>query len=219
MPTETSLGWHFLPADGCMRYGDGRKVVARRWYRCEGAVVACENGMHHSERILDALRYAPGPVLCRTELRGELAPHGNPVDKLAGRERKVLWKLTAAQGEQLLRYCARKWALDVVHLWAATDVVLEYLLTGRDDLRESARESAARESASVSAVWESASVSAVWASAMVSAVWASAMESQNDDLERFALLVHAGKPLPALRLSEQARAKYQHFKLKEATDG
>ena len=44
--------------------------------------VPCERGYHGSERLYDALQYAPGTNLCQRELGGTIIPHGNPVDKL-----------------------------------------------------------------------------------------------------------------------------------------
>jgi hypothetical protein len=88
------LGWHFC--DG-MKLRDGQPLVAGKVYRHDGQVVPCEQGLHASVRLIDALHFAPGSQLSRVEMRGEVVPHGSPVDKIVGRERKVLWTLDATR--------------------------------------------------------------------------------------------------------------------------
>src|SRR3990172_11393216 len=82
------LGWHFLPADGRLGWGSCEVVEAGRTYRAKGPLVLCENGMHASRRAIDALPYAPGPVVSRVELLGERL---DAADKACARERSVLW--------------------------------------------------------------------------------------------------------------------------------
>ena len=89
----TILAWHFLPDDRRMQYPPHTLVEAGGVYRAKGALNPCRNGMHASERALDALRYAPGGVVCRVGLAGEIIPHGG--DKLCARERRVLWMADA----------------------------------------------------------------------------------------------------------------------------
>ena len=85
-------GWHFLRKDRRLRYDDGRLVRAGRTYRAKGDLVLCKKGMHASRRLIDALHWAPGPIVCRVELTGELI-HDD--DKSVGRSRTVLWMLDA----------------------------------------------------------------------------------------------------------------------------
>src|SRR3972149_261127 len=82
------LGWHFLPADRRLRWGAREGGGAGRPSRAEGPLVRGENGMHASHRAIDALSYAPGPVVSRVELLGERLDEG---DKSCARERLVLW--------------------------------------------------------------------------------------------------------------------------------
>jgi hypothetical protein len=96
-PAGGVLAWHFLPADRCLRYGDGRVVEAGRAYetlfpyrygrRTYDLPTLCEAGMHGSVRALDALQYAGGAVVCRVVVSGDVA-HGD--DKIVGRRRTVL---------------------------------------------------------------------------------------------------------------------------------
>src|SRR5262249_421509 len=102
-------------------------------------IVACQSGLHASEHPFDALLYAPGPRLHKVVLRGELKPHGNPVDKYVGRERKIV---ATAYALDLLRRFARICALGVIHLWDAPQVVRTYLERGDEKLRAEARNAA-----------------------------------------------------------------------------
>ena len=82
--------WHFLPPNRRLTYGDGRTVEVGLTTRLSSLqpVSLSHHGLHASERILDALRLAPGPVLCRVLLSGNVQQHG---DILVARERHVLW--------------------------------------------------------------------------------------------------------------------------------
>ena len=61
---------------------------------CEDILELCENGMHGSVRLIDALHYASGPIVCRVEIGGDVI-EGD--DKLCGRRRTVLWMLDSTQ--------------------------------------------------------------------------------------------------------------------------
>lgn len=131
--------WHFV--GDTLR--DGRPIPPDgEWLIHDGPVIPCKSGLHASERIIDALKYAPGAVVCRVDLRGDILPHGG--DKLATRERRILWRIDASE---ILRTFARRCALDMVHFWYAPDVVRRWLETGDEKLRSaawSAAESAER---------------------------------------------------------------------------
>ena len=86
------LAWHFLPADRRLRYGDGRQVRPGRTYRAKGPLVMCKKGMHCCRRLLDALDYARGPIVCRVEADAERLEKN---DKICARSRKVLWAFDA----------------------------------------------------------------------------------------------------------------------------
>ena len=120
--------WYFSNTDRTLRHGDGRIIEAGTTHRVEGDLELCNSGLHASTNILDALRYAPGPVVWRVEVRGEII-RGR--DKLCASERTYLWGYDASD---VLRKFARMCALDVVHLWDAPDVVVRYLKTGDESL-------------------------------------------------------------------------------------
>jgi hypothetical protein len=86
---DKKLGWHFLPADMKLEYGDGRKAeVGKTLSIDKNAVVrCCSTGMHASERPSQAAVHGKGPVLCRVEVSGDIEDR---VDKFAGRSRKVI---------------------------------------------------------------------------------------------------------------------------------
>lgn len=132
--SESVLAWHFA-GDALW---DGRPVPPDgEWLVHDGDVVPRESGLHASERIIDALKYAPGKTICRVELRGDIQRHGG--DKIVGRKRRILWRVN---GELLLREFARQCALDVIHLWDAPEVVRRYLETGDESIRAIARAAA-----------------------------------------------------------------------------
>ena len=169
--TKSVLAWHFvgdalrggapIPADG--------EVLAVR-----GKIVPCENGLHASVRLIDALSYAPGNTLCRVECSGTMR---HERDKLAASKRRILWRIDA---ESVLREFARKCALQVAHLWEMPAVVRQFLETGDESIRAAA--SAAARAAVLAAVWDAASAparAAVWA-ASSDAVWAAASAAARD---------------------------------------
>lgn len=84
--------WHFLPADRCLRYEDRRKVVDGESLEMAPnqtypVPTLCESGMHASIKLLDALSHAPGLVLCRVAVSGDVVEGS---DKITGRHRRNL---------------------------------------------------------------------------------------------------------------------------------
>lgn len=86
--SEIVTGWHILPDNRLLR--DGRTAdLLGAWQRMvgDGLPKPCKRGMHACRRLIDALQYAKGALVCRVEVRGDIVECG---DKLAGRERRVL---------------------------------------------------------------------------------------------------------------------------------
>jgi hypothetical protein len=197
---KTVKAWHFVgkhlrdyrpvPADG--------EVLVH-----DGPVAMCESGLHASKRLIDALEYAPGNTICRVEMWGDLTTEPPPgrfrvitypwqlKDKLVARRRMILWRV---DGEQLLRDFTRRCALDVVHLWRAPDVVIQWLRTGDESLRPAAWDSSSGATpprladASWDATWsaaQSAAPYAIWpvaaAAARAAARSAAHAAAQADD--------------------------------------
>jgi len=153
---KTELGWHFARAGNRLNYDDGRPIIIGETHTVQGQLKLCEWGLHASKRILDALQYAPGPVIYRVRLSGEILV-GN--DKMCATERTYLWGYDATE---ILRAFARRCALDVVHLWDPPGVVLKYLKTGDESLRAAAWAAAraAAPHAARDAVWDAARIAA-----------------------------------------------------------
>ena len=88
------LAWHLLSEDKRLGYGDGRLVEVGQTLECKGKPVLCDNGMHGSVRLIDAVYYASGPIVCRVKIEGDVI---ESEDKLCGRRRTVLWMLDATR--------------------------------------------------------------------------------------------------------------------------
>ena len=126
---------------------DGRPVPSDgEWLVHDGPVVLCESGLHASPTPWEALRYAPGPVLCEVEIDGEIV-RGD--DKMAATRRRIVRRVDLTE---VLRAYARDEARRVLHLWDAPNVVREYLETGDETIRAAARD-AARDAA-WAAAWD-----------------------------------------------------------------
>lgn len=123
------LAWHFLREDGRLNYPPHTKVKVGGTVHSKGALLMCENGLHASERIIDALQYAPGALACRVELWGNVI---HDTDKMVGQHRHCLWMVNA---NEILWAFARRCVLDAIHLWDAPDVVKEFSQTGNEELR------------------------------------------------------------------------------------
>jgi hypothetical protein len=193
------LGWHFLPEDRRLANGDGREVVVGETYTVEGEPVLCEHGLHASKRAIDALHYAPGPVVCRVRLSGTIV-EGD--DKACATERTVLGMADATRTlHEFAMWCAegalkranvtdeRCWqALEVKRKWLDGGATNEELVAARDAARDAAR------AAAWAAAWdaaEAAARAAAWAAAWdaardaaEAAARAAARDEQNAELER-----------------------------------
>jgi hypothetical protein len=125
-----TLAWHFVAdtlRDGSPVPPDGVMLVHPH------PPVLCESGLHASLDPFDALKYAPGPHLCLVRCSGHVI---HAEDKLVCTERVIVARMDATD---LLYEFARMQALSVVHLWDPPAVVLEYLMTGDQSLRDAAQ--------------------------------------------------------------------------------
>ena len=187
-------GYHFTGAT--LRNGEPIPKPGE-WLVHNGLIVPCSSGLHASVKVLDALQYAPGPMLHKVILEGELQSHGDPIDKYVGRRRKILASIDATN---LLRDFARWCALSVIDKWAAPDVVRKYLKTGDKKLRDAASAAAwsAASSAAKYAAWSAACAAAraaaraaawdaAWDAARAAAraaAWDAARDAQDKHLQR-----------------------------------
>ena len=147
---------------------DGRPIPPiGEWLEHDGPLVPCKSGLHASAHPFDALKYAlkyaPGNMLHRVELEGDLVLHGDPPDKCVGRRRKIIATIDATS---LLREYARWCASQVLYLWDAPQVVRDYLATGDESLRDAARDAAE------AAAWDAGDAAGAARDAARDAAWA-----------------------------------------------
>jgi hypothetical protein len=168
--------WHFVGST----LRDGRPIPPDgEWLVHTGPVKICSTGLHASRRPAHALEYAPGPVLCRVECDDIVTEDD---DKFVCRRRRIIQR---ADITETLRYYARMQALSVIHLYDdPPDVVLDYLMTGDESIRDAAWDAAwaaagvAARDAAWAAAWDAA-----WAAAGVAArdaAWAAAWDAAWD---------------------------------------
>ncbi len=178
---KTVKGWWF--SEGYkLPYGDGRIIKLGKTHKIKGEIIPCENGLHASKRIIDALDYAPGSIIWNVELSGRVIKRK---DKLCASSRKYL--AGGVDCSEVLRKFARVCALEVVDKWDAPQVVIDYLKTGDESIRPAAWSAArfatwsaaryAAESTARFATWSAAfsaaeSTSAAWAAARSAAEYA-----------------------------------------------
>jgi hypothetical protein len=168
--TQMHLGWHFCAlGNGVPILRDGTLLQIGKTYEHAGMLRMCASGYHDSERLMDALEYAPGPYICRTLASGDLRDTDKRVSRyriaLAGFDATMTLHRFAAR----IGYCAllaerqagrepdqRSWeAIRVKMLWCdglANDDQL--------DAAQAAAEAEARETAEVAA--EAAARAAAW---------------------------------------------------------
>lgn len=168
-------GWHFLYEGHKLR--DGTTAPKNgKWLEVKDPVI-CMKGLHGSLTPYDALRYAPGPILCLCEFSDPVDKHK---DKFVSTRRRIIARMDATE---MLRYYARMQALSIVHLWDAPGVVLDYLMTG-DESIQSAAYSAAKLAVGFAAVlaagfaaWSAVESAAGFAAG--SAVWSASRQDFN----------------------------------------
>jgi hypothetical protein len=116
--SDTWEGWHFLRQDGKLAYYadnpnsmDGVVVKPGMVFEVEGEIIPCVNGLHASKRALDALDYAPGPIVTRVQLDGQIVVEG---DKAAASKRRVLWMADATRTLHLFTCLCAEEALNSI---------------------------------------------------------------------------------------------------------
>ena len=124
-------GWWFGTTDKKLPHSDGRKIVIGKTHKVKGEIIPCEHGLHLSKRMIDALSYAPGPVIYRVVGSGIIVPHGSPIDKYACSERTYV--SGGIDVSDTLRLFARECAL-----WKPPEIVVKYLKTGEESIRAAA---------------------------------------------------------------------------------
>jgi hypothetical protein len=100
------LAWHFLPTDGRLQFGSRSEVRVGQTLRRDPAKLSlCNYGLHASVQPLNALNYAPGPVVCRVRLGGTIIEDD---DKCVASRRTVVWMADAERELRLFAcWCVR----------------------------------------------------------------------------------------------------------------
>lgn len=144
------LAWHFLREDGSTWRDSSYFPPLDGVEKHNGPLEICRSGLHGSQRVLDALRYAPGPIVRRVELIGKVIKE---TDKVCATERRELWRLDATE---VLREFARWCAIGAVigHWPNAPEVIRRWLATGNESLRFAAWQAATN--AARDAAWDTA---------------------------------------------------------------
>jgi len=164
--------WHWLRADRRLNYPPHTLVeIGQTLTATDAPLALCEYGLHWSLRPLDALMCAPGPIVCRVRVSGDVVL-GDSMG--CSTERTVI---VMADATETLRAFARWSALQVIHLWYAPDVVRQYLETGDESLRD--------------ASWDAARAAAC-AAAYDNGVLHAIRAAQNHELERRLLKILEG---------------------------
>ena len=181
---KTVLAWHFVKDDGTNR--DGIKEKIGQWYKVEGEIVPCQRGLHGSVRPLDALEFAPGLILRRTEHRGTIVEHND--DKIASSERRALWQIDATKLLHLFACWAAENALKDAKVtdercWKAIKIKRQWLGKKATDEELAAARAAARDAARAAA---RDAARAAWAAARDAAWAASAARAAASDAARAA---------------------------------
>lgn len=189
------LAWHFLRGDRELQFPPHTLVEPGQTLRVEPPLRMCRHGLHASARAIDALRYAPGDMVCRVRLSGEIL---TDEDKLCASERTVLWMVDATTTlHEFACWCAEQ-ALEQERAvgrepdprsWAAIKTKRAWLRGECDDATLAAARAAAA-AARAATLAAAAAAAAAWAAAAAAraAAWSAARaavrEEQNAELER-----------------------------------
>jgi len=125
--------WYFSSEDRRLRHGDGREIRIGETHAVSGDIKLCSHGLHASKKLIDAITYAPGPIVYRVELSGKVE---EGVGKVVAQKRTYL--SGGIDVSETLRKFARMCALDVVDMWEAPDIVIQYLKAGDKSIRDAA---------------------------------------------------------------------------------
>ena len=183
-PQEPIYAWHFLRnSEGKDYLLDGTEAPADNTpLEFSGKPFLCRQGLHASLSPYDAMTFDKGTTLCYVKCEGEII-HSKAGGKLVCTKRTILARMDA---KELLAYSSRMFALSVVHLWNAPDVVYDWLMTGEEEYKEvvaSATYAAYATAASASAsAATSAATYATYASAYAATTtyaYAAAAEQKN----------------------------------------
>lgn len=217
------LAWHFVRKGGLTR--DGRRVTVGDKMHVDPPIELCERGLHASRRLIDALKFAPGPVLCRVRCSGIVIHDG---DELICSDREVLAmadvslqlrEFACNEAERALHRVGmvdeRPWRLiEATRGWLQGYVTDEDLGRARVAARNNAWNAAQRAAwyaaqnaawsvawhAARNAAWEAARAATAksgWSAAMLDGSWSIVRAEQNARLESLLALALGLEPQSA----------------------
>ena len=102
--------WHFLKEGRIMRDGEAAPPVGETLIH-SGPIGICESGLHASESVFDAMRYAPGAHLCRVECEGIEDSHD---DKIVCRKRTIIAEADVTTELHIFAIWCAEQALDLI---------------------------------------------------------------------------------------------------------
>jgi hypothetical protein len=184
-------GWHFLPNDRRMQFDERELVEAGKTYKVDPPIYLCSWGLHASDKSIDALGYAPGFIVCRVELGGEIIRDN---DKAVATERTVLWMADAERTlHEFAIWCADR-ALTKANVkdercWNALKVKQLWLEGGKATDKERAAARDAARDAARAAAWDAA-----WAAARDAARAAARDAAWAAQEKQLVKMLKAGRP-------------------------
>jgi hypothetical protein len=126
--------WWFCKDDHSLQYEDGRIASIGQTHTVDPEKVElCKYGLHGSTHVVNALNYGHGDRLFYCRLDGKVI-HG--IDKVVASQRTYLAGGIDVSYE--LRTFVKQYARDVVSFWRAPQVVVDYLNSDSEVLREEA---------------------------------------------------------------------------------
>ncbi len=219
-------GWHFLRESRTLGYDDNRHVAVGEMLTVDGDPELCMWGLHASKRAIDALVYAPGPLVCRVDVGGKIV-EGD--DKFVGTSRKVLWMADATKVlHEFACWCAerallrereagrepdpRSWrAIEVKRAWISGEATDDELRAAQDAAWAAAR-AAAQDAAWAAA--QDAAWAAAWAAAQ-DAAWAAAWAAAQDAARAAAWAAARAAAWAAEHEAQNAKLEEMLWSLKE----
>ena len=123
------LGWHWLREDRHTRFEPRQLVKPDSILTVESPLKMCYHGLHASKLAIDSLKYAPGPIVCRVKLFGEIIEDH---DKVCATGRTCLWMANASEVlHEFACWCAERllnaWNIKDPHCWMAIETKRRWL--------------------------------------------------------------------------------------------
>ncbi len=145
----TKQYWHFCRNDKRLGYKDGRRIKLNRKLTVKGQPILCRHGLHASTRLVDALEYAQGHIVCRVVLGGIIVKGD---DKVVAQTRTVTqWANVEALLHEFACRCAetalKQAKVTDPRCWAAIATKRQWLANRATDAQLAAAWDAARDAA------------------------------------------------------------------------